>query len=387
MGGRSFGIDLVTERLCARGFLQKEHAEARKELFPRAGEAVQHVLDSQESLKDALEVFNSFPRRQNLKTLSQNIAKAVLAKEAKERTYRFSANTVVQEAVKKLDVSEILEEEWEQIEKGVKELLTEEEDLEDTFYDHYIARKENLWWLNATQNAQKGDRPFLKWITDTIIAPEKHPSNQAEQLSEHMLHYLHFWYERSRQAAGEKVLSFQVFAEEFKKQYREEQDPFGIGGLFDGTIQGPEPERGQPFHKICVGEERFAFGESLTIWYLREHAPDVRISQLLTIINLRAEFISTEALKFLRSEEDVNPEERKLIQEGMIQYIGDLNRSSKRAIRQFTGRIGKINEKLAGILDEVQKRQGIAVFPTGDVATFQLVSSSEEESSQDEERT
>jgi len=376
LGGESFGIDVAMDRLCASSYLQKEHAEARKLLLPRAQEAVQHLLDSQDSLGRALKVFSSFPKRAHLQELSQNIAKKVLAQEIKSRT-KFLAGETVSAAIDKLDPSKPLSsEEWEQIKGDVEKLLEDVDDLEGVLYDHYIGREENLWWLNAQQNAQKGDKPFTQWLMDVISAPSS-ADEKAQRLSNHMLHYLHFWYERAKHEEREPALSFHGFADDFKQQLAERKDPFGPGGILGWMIQ--EPGSGEPFHKICVGDELFAFGESLPIWYLREFSPSVRIEQLLTIINLRAQEFSMAILDFLRSDKKITPDITQLIQQELMKYLATLNNSSKKAVRKLVGGIDKIHEELAADLVMVCEREGDTSLLSGSKAIFQLVSSSEED--------
>jgi hypothetical protein len=344
-------MDIFSEVMHTSAYFQVEHAEAKKLLFPRAQQLTGEISSSPQSLIAGLKMLAEFPRREELQTVSKNIARKVLAKEIKGRA-KFRESELVQKAIEKLETLSPSSSEWEEIHREVNPLTQgNKESIEEAYYDSIISRNENLWMLNARQNGQKGKKEFLAWVKEIITSK---PGLPSERMSE----YLYFWYARLK---GDQALPHESFLTQFKEQCDKGPDPFGEGGILAELVHEPGP--GEPFHKICVAGGSYTFAETLDIWFIKSFAPDVRTIQSLTKMHLRSTKISATINTAIRLAGDPGAKEQ--LQGILESYLKQADTTNKQELGRLIETIRATHGQLATKLDRVCEGETVSRTPLG----------------------
>ena len=346
-GGESYSHDLITGNMCASGYLQVEHAEAKKELLERAGQKVNEISNSPEAFLQELRSFETLPQRISLKGLLLKIAKTVSG----------TSPHPVQVAIEKLSCPS--KRKW-----PPNQLLKDQfkESLKTAYYNYYISIDENLWFLNAEQNAKKNGKEFLEWLKEIIIT---RTSEKAVRYSNHMSEYLYYWYELFKE---KQALSYSDFLQIFTEQCEQELNPFETDGILEGLIQ--KPESSQPLRKICIKKGSYTFAESLNIWYIKTHSPDIRTASSLGIVDLRSTQITTKINNAIRLAGD--PEEKKRLQNILENYLYKIDKASKEITAATIEQIGEENPSLQIELEKVCNTHMTVGSPSGKIRTTPL---------------
>ena len=350
---QEYTSDPFVEIMCARSFFQIEHAEAKNRLLPISQEMAKNILDSRESLRRGLEILKTFSRRADLKALLEMIASTINTNPNERASKQPSKD--IEKAITKLRT--LSGAEWKAIQKKLSP-LQESEEVTKAFHDYLISREENLWLLNAEQNIKKGDKEFLEWVSHVILAPTKEtgqPNETGKKHADKMIRYLFFWYSRHKEMESPSKQDFDRFSEELTRQCTDNSDLLAKGGLLEGLIQPPNPESGQYFHTIAVRDRSYTFAESLDVWHLKTHAPDIRILQDLTAQYLGSSTISTKINESIRSEE--SPEKKALLQASMTRFVNNLKKALETNTSLLRKELKEIDEPLAKEVKNTCKAQ------------------------------
>ena len=156
-------------------------------------------------------------------------------------------------------------------------------------------------------------------------------------------------------------------------------------------MKKPDPAGGTIFHTICVGEKEkqrsYTFAQSLDVWYLYTHAPDIRILQSLTCNYLGAATISAIVNRYIRSYK-IPEEEENAIKNAMDCYVYDINTAHEEATRALRHLIKKLDNVDCKILAKRLKKtcqdKVVTFSPTSGVPDEKPMMSHQDSSSSDE---
>jgi len=308
---------------------------------------IRDSLDRSDSLLlKELETVKELPKKGELKSLLEDIAITVAGKKGRPR----EAKTTLEAAILKLGARSIDEGE---VEAKIASLC---ERLAQAYFNYFITRDKNLWCLNPKGNVLKLQTEFLTWVTATIMTRnDKETMKNALTMSE----YLYYWYERLK---GEEALSFSDFLLKFRQKSEHGFNPFEVEGFLKGLVQ-EEPEFGEPFRTICVQGRSYTFAESLDIWYIKTHAPDMRTEQCLGKIDARSARLSAMLNNSIRLTR--KPEKKAAVQGILERYIGRLEQVTKEVTETMIREVELEDNSLSKRLEKECKTAVAFFSPSG----------------------
>lgn len=216
-----------------------------------------------------------------MKRCLNEIARTVAGKDTISGRKRDRIQNTIEHAIKKLQ--DFKTDDWEKLKE---EISVFEAQLAHGYELQLDAQEANLWMLNADDNLQKLDTPFLTWVTNIIT--DRGDKSKIER-SDLMLDYLRYW---DGQVCGTDPMPSEDFQAKFLEDLSNGKDPL-TNGFLKNLVKQPDEGLGDlPIFQL-PGDKQIYFGESVQIWYIKNHAPKIRIAQFVDIIRHKSKKITS----------------------------------------------------------------------------------------------